>query len=64
MLFYTKRLLKRAAGKSWRLDETYVKVKREWKYLYRAIDKEILPIGLSPGGAQSFVILKPAITEL
>jgi putative transposase len=34
------RLLKRPAGKSWRLDETYIKVKGQWKYLYRAVDKE------------------------
>ena len=26
-------------GKSWRMDETYVKVKGEWHYLYRAVDK-------------------------
>jgi transposase-like protein len=26
-------------GSSWRLDETYVKVKGSWKYLYRAVDK-------------------------
>ncbi|OUM45726.1 IS6 family transposase, partial [Bacillus pseudomycoides] len=25
---------------SWKLDETFVKVKGEWRYLYRAIDKE------------------------
>ena len=25
---------------SWKVDETYVKVKGEWKYLYRAIDSE------------------------
>lgn len=25
---------------SWRLDETYIKVKGQWCYLYRAIDKE------------------------
>ena len=25
---------------SWKVDETYVKVNGEWKYLYRAIDKE------------------------
>jgi putative transposase len=24
---------------SWRMDETYIKVKGEWKYLYRAVDK-------------------------
>jgi putative transposase len=30
---------KRPVGKSWRLDETYIKIKGEWKYLYRAVDK-------------------------
>lgn len=30
---------KRPVGASWRWDETYVKVKGEWKYLYRAVDK-------------------------
>jgi putative transposase len=34
------RQCKRAVGKSWRMDETYVKVRGEWKYLYRAVDKE------------------------
>jgi len=24
---------------SWRMDETYIKVKGEWRYLYRAVDK-------------------------
>jgi transposase-like protein len=27
------------AGGSWRLDETYVRIKGRWKYLYRAVDK-------------------------
>ena len=27
-------------GRSWRLDETYVKIKGKWAYLYRAVDKE------------------------
>ena len=31
---------KRAVGGSWRMDETYIKVKGAWKYLYRAVDKE------------------------
>ena len=31
---------KRAVGGSWRMDETYIKVKGTWKYLYRAVDKE------------------------
>ncbi len=25
---------------SWRVDETYVKVKGQWPYLYRAVDSE------------------------
>ena len=27
-------------GQSWRVDETYVKIKGRWTYLYRAVDKE------------------------
>jgi transposase-like protein len=30
----------RSAGRSWRVDETYVKIKGRWTYLYRAVDKE------------------------
>lgn len=35
----TFRKHKRPVGKSWRVDETYIKVKGSWKYLYRAADK-------------------------
>jgi putative transposase len=31
---------KRKVGTGWRMDETYIKVKGTWKYLYRAVDKE------------------------
>ena len=31
---------KRSVGVSWRMDETYIKVADEWKYLYRAVDDE------------------------
>ena len=31
---------KRPVGKSWRMDETYIRVKGDWKYLYRAVDKD------------------------
>src|ERR1700722_13182344 len=30
----------RPVGQSWRVDETYVKIKGRWTYLYRAVDKE------------------------
>src|SRR5471030_1596792 len=31
---------KRPVGGSWRMDETYIKVRVVWKYLYRAVDKQ------------------------
>jgi putative transposase len=31
---------KRPVGQSWRMDETYVKVSGQWKYLYRAVDRD------------------------
>ncbi len=33
------RRYKRQVGKSWHMDETYIKVCGQWKYLYRAVDK-------------------------
>jgi transposase-like protein len=31
-------LRKRAVSRKWHMDETYIKVRGQWKYLYRAID--------------------------
>jgi len=31
---------KKSVGKRERMDEIYIKVKDEWRYLYRAVDKE------------------------
>ena len=31
---------KKTVGTSWRMDETYIKVKGKWRYLYRSVDKE------------------------
>jgi putative transposase len=35
---------KKVVGKRWRMDETYIKVKGTWRYLYRAVDKDGLTI--------------------
>ena len=30
---------KRPIGRSWRMDETYIKIAGQWRYLYRAVDR-------------------------
>ena len=39
MLEKVFRKYKRDVGVSWRMDETYIKVSGQWKYLYRAVDR-------------------------
>jgi transposase-like protein len=29
----------KSCGRSWRVDETYIRVRGQWTYLYRAVDK-------------------------
>jgi putative transposase len=36
----TFRHKKKRVGTRWRMDETYIKVKGQWKYYYRAVDKQ------------------------
>lgn len=40
LLSKVRKYLKRNFKRSWRLDETYIKVKGEWCYLYRIVDKD------------------------
>ncbi len=39
LLEHKSRKFKRPVSKSWRMDETYIKIKGKWRYLYRAVDK-------------------------
>jgi transposase-like protein len=39
-LAFRQRAQLKPRNKSWRVDETYVRVKGEWCYLYRAVDSE------------------------
>ena len=36
---------KKAVGRNWQMDETYIKVRDQWEYLYRAVDKEGTTVG-------------------
>jgi hypothetical protein len=64
----TARRRKAPADRSWRMDETYIKVKGQWVYLYRAVDKfgKTLNFMLSkrrnkeaPEQAGSYQVLRP-----
>jgi transposase-like protein len=35
---------KRKVGSSWRMDETYIKIKGVWHYLYRAVIKMVIQL--------------------
>jgi len=40
LLLSAFRKKKRKPGVRWRMDETYIRVKGEWKYYYRAVDRD------------------------
>ena len=50
ILEHNLRRKKKAVSGSWRMDETYIKVKGEWLYYYRAVDKfgDVVDYYLSP----------------
>src|ERR1051326_6524561 len=54
---------------SWRVDETYIKVKKQWMYLYRAVDSQgkTLDFWLSPTrdgeAAKRFLLKTPAASH-
>jgi len=58
----------KASNDSWRVDETYIKVKKQWVYLYRAVDSEgqtlefLLSSTRSAEAAQAFLFKALAST--
>ena len=48
---------KRPVGNRWRVDETYIKVKGQRKYLYRAVDRGDPTRGSTPKTAKFFKII-------
>ncbi len=50
ILGHKARLKKKRVTDSWRMDETHTKVKREWLYYYRAVDRfgDVIDYCLSP----------------
>jgi len=55
----------KATTDSYRVDETYIKVKKEWKYLYRAVDSDgrTTDFMLSPKRDTKFGICSTVIRE-
>jgi len=47
----------------WRVDETYIKVKCEWKYLYRAADSEGNTVDFLLTSKQDKKLLKGFLTR-
>ncbi|CAD5902899.1 transposase (fragment) [Carnobacterium maltaromaticum] len=46
VLYFLWKKSERKAGDSWRMAETYIKVKGKWDYLYRAIDSSSLTLDI------------------
>jgi transposase-like protein len=50
---------------SWKIDETYIKVKGAWKYLYRAIDSEgntLVWSGKRQSGAEGTIAIEQEVS--
>ena len=46
IIYYLWKKRNKSVGDSWRMDETYIKVKGTWHYLYRAIDSSGLTLDI------------------
>ncbi|WP_102284739.1 IS6 family transposase, partial [Vibrio lentus] len=67
ILEHNLRCKKKAVSGSWRMDETYIKVKGEWLYYYRTVDKfgHVVDYYLSPNRneAAAKAFLNKALTQ-
>jgi transposase-like protein len=52
----------RPVGTSWRVDETYVRVRGRWAYLYRAVDKQGLTVDFLLSGRRDIAAAKRFFT--
>jgi transposase-like protein len=50
-------------GTSWRVDETYIKVRGQWVYLYRAVDKQGLIVDFLPSEHRDIAAAKQFFTQ-
>lgn len=41
LIEHAVRKRKKPVGRSWRMDETHIKLNGKWVYLYRAVDKKV-----------------------
>ncbi len=53
----------RPVGTSWRVDETYIKVRGRWTYLYRAVDKRGLTVDFLLGEHRDIAAAKRFFTR-
>jgi len=53
----------RSVGTSWRVDETYIKIKGNWVYLYRGVDKEGQTIDFFLSERRNIAAAKPFLQQ-
>ena len=52
-----------SAGHSWRVDETYVKIRCQWHYLYRAVDRAGKTVGFRLSARRDVIATKASLKQ-